>query len=70
MLRHPARCQRHDTIHYAVDGDLVVYEEHHGPITPLRDGDPHTSLEHPLNTARPEAHLSLRGPLTLRNGSP
>ncbi|WP_053640281.1 MULTISPECIES: DUF6461 domain-containing protein [unclassified Streptomyces] len=28
-----------DTVHYAVDGDLVVYEEPYGPVTPLREGD-------------------------------
>ncbi|WP_052441820.1 DUF6461 domain-containing protein [Streptacidiphilus anmyonensis] len=29
-----------DTVHYAVDGGLVVYEEPYGPVTPLNDGDP------------------------------
>ncbi|PJN28109.1 DUF6461 domain-containing protein [Kitasatospora sp. CB02891] len=28
-----------DRVHYAVDGDLVVHEEPHGPVTPLREGD-------------------------------
>jgi len=28
-----------DRVHYAVDGDLVVYEEAYGPVTPLREGD-------------------------------
>ncbi|MEV7595855.1 DUF6461 domain-containing protein [Kitasatospora sp. NPDC089797] len=28
-----------DTVHYAVDGDLVVYEEPYGPVKPLREGD-------------------------------
>lgn len=29
-----------DTVHYAVDGELVVFEEHSGPIRPLQAGDP------------------------------
>lgn len=29
-----------DTVHYAVHGDLVVYEEPYGPVTSLREGDP------------------------------
>ena len=29
-----------DMVHYAVDGDLVVSEEHAGPIHPLRENDP------------------------------
>ncbi|MFV0134048.1 DUF6461 domain-containing protein [Streptomyces sp. HMX87] len=29
-----------DSVHYAVDGDLVVYEEHDGPVNPLRPDDP------------------------------
>jgi hypothetical protein len=28
-----------DTVHYAVDGDLIVYEEPYGLVTPLRDSD-------------------------------
>ncbi|MFJ3706187.1 MULTISPECIES: DUF6461 domain-containing protein [Streptomyces] len=28
-----------DRVFYAVDGDLVVYEEPYGPVTPLREGD-------------------------------
>ncbi|GAA2774073.1 DUF6461 domain-containing protein [Kitasatospora cinereorecta] len=28
-----------DRVFYAVDGDLVVYEEPSGPVTPLREGD-------------------------------
>ncbi|GAA1091186.1 MULTISPECIES: DUF6461 domain-containing protein [Kitasatospora] len=27
------------TVHYAVDGGLVVHEEAYGPVTPLREGD-------------------------------
>ncbi len=29
-----------DSVHYAVDGDLVVYEEHDGPVNSLRADDP------------------------------
>ncbi|MFJ9695554.1 hypothetical protein [Kitasatospora sp. NPDC101183] len=29
-----------DSVHYAVDGELVVHEEPYGPVTPLREGDP------------------------------
>ncbi|MEZ0096066.1 DUF6461 domain-containing protein [Streptacidiphilus sp. EB129] len=29
-----------DRLGYAVDGDLVVFEEHWGPINALREGDP------------------------------
>ena len=29
-----------DSIHYAVDGELVVSEEHWGPINPLHPSDP------------------------------
>ncbi|MER7849355.1 DUF6461 domain-containing protein [Kitasatospora sp. NPDC096077] len=34
-----------DTVHYAVDGELVVHEEHHGPVNPLRAGDPRWDAE-------------------------
>ncbi|MFF2012944.1 DUF6461 domain-containing protein [Streptomyces sp. NPDC058195] len=34
-----------DTVHYAVDGELVVYEEHYGPVHPLRAGDPRWDAE-------------------------
>ncbi|MFB7651476.1 MULTISPECIES: DUF6461 domain-containing protein [unclassified Streptomyces] len=29
-----------DSVHYAVDGDLVVYEEYDGPVNALRADDP------------------------------
>lgn len=29
-----------DSVHYAVDGDLVVYEEHYGVVNSLRPDDP------------------------------
>ncbi|MGW4894789.1 DUF6461 domain-containing protein [Kitasatospora sp. NPDC004240] len=51
-LSHGGRCfgvqidvNGGDTVHYAVDGDLVVYEEHYGPIEPLRPGDPRWDAE-------------------------
>lgn len=28
-----------DSVHYAIDGDLVVYEEPYGTVSPLREGD-------------------------------
>ncbi|WP_370120732.1 DUF6461 domain-containing protein [Streptacidiphilus sp. MAP12-33] len=34
-----------DSVHYAVDGELVVFEEHWGPISPLRAGDPRWETE-------------------------
>ncbi|MFE7243643.1 DUF6461 domain-containing protein [Streptomyces sp. NPDC057580] len=34
-----------DSVHYAVDGELVVFEEHWGQVNPLRAGDPRWDAE-------------------------